>query len=198
MKTQTKTLLAAALLALAAPAWAMNKCTGPDGKVSFQDAPCESAHKAENYDPHPASGRADAQAAQKAQASLDKMKNDSEMNAAIARGEPLIGMTRAQLDQAMGAPTKINADNIEGVRHDQIIYERPDATWYVYTTDGVVKSIQHNPGAPIGGGKRQTAQRCPTAHEIRDAEISAGSIKLSDEEKVQRQKEIAAMRACGR
>jgi hypothetical protein len=28
------------LAALCAPAWAINKCTGPDGKVSFQDAPC--------------------------------------------------------------------------------------------------------------------------------------------------------------
>lgn len=30
----------AACLALAAPAWAINKCTAADGKVSFQDAPC--------------------------------------------------------------------------------------------------------------------------------------------------------------
>jgi len=57
MNPKTKTLLAAAaLLALAAPAWALNKCTGPDGKVSFQDDPCEAAHKAESIDPHPASG----------------------------------------------------------------------------------------------------------------------------------------------
>lgn len=32
--------ITAALAALSAPAWAVNKCTGPDGKVSFQDAPC--------------------------------------------------------------------------------------------------------------------------------------------------------------
>ena len=32
-------LLAAALFA-AAPVWAINKCKGPDGKVTFQDAPC--------------------------------------------------------------------------------------------------------------------------------------------------------------
>lgn len=32
-------VLAAALLA-ALPAWAVNKCTGPDGKVVFQDTPC--------------------------------------------------------------------------------------------------------------------------------------------------------------
>ena len=31
---------AAALLALCLPAMAINKCTGPDGKVVFQDAAC--------------------------------------------------------------------------------------------------------------------------------------------------------------
>lgn len=29
-----------AVLALCTPAWAANKCTGADGKVSFQDVPC--------------------------------------------------------------------------------------------------------------------------------------------------------------
>lgn len=40
----------AACLALAAPAWAINKCTGPDGKVSFQDAPCVGAGKGEKIE----------------------------------------------------------------------------------------------------------------------------------------------------
>lgn len=30
-----------AMLLSAAPAWAINKCTGPDGKTVFQDAPCQ-------------------------------------------------------------------------------------------------------------------------------------------------------------
>lgn len=34
------TLLWAALLLAALPAWAVNKCTGADGRISFQDAPC--------------------------------------------------------------------------------------------------------------------------------------------------------------
>ncbi|RYF51220.1 MAG: DUF4124 domain-containing protein [Comamonadaceae bacterium] len=32
--------LCALVLGFVAPAWAVNKCTGADGKVSFQDAPC--------------------------------------------------------------------------------------------------------------------------------------------------------------
>jgi hypothetical protein len=52
-----KHLLIAALLAvLCAPAWAINKCTGQDGKVAYQDAPC--AGKGEQLTVRPASGGA--------------------------------------------------------------------------------------------------------------------------------------------
>jgi hypothetical protein len=42
----------AVLLGVASPAWAVNKCTGADGKVSFQDAPCDGA--GEKVDVRPA------------------------------------------------------------------------------------------------------------------------------------------------
>lgn len=45
--------LAAALLS-SAPTWAINRCTGPDGKTVFQDAPC--AGKGEKIEVRPASG----------------------------------------------------------------------------------------------------------------------------------------------
>jgi hypothetical protein len=48
--------LLAALLLAASPAWAINKCKGPDGKVSFQDAPCTG--QGEKIEVHPASGYA--------------------------------------------------------------------------------------------------------------------------------------------
>lgn len=49
-----------ALLAGLKAAWAVNKCTGADGKVSFQDAPC--AGNGEQIDVRPASGPARAAA----------------------------------------------------------------------------------------------------------------------------------------
>ncbi len=49
-----KTALLAAALAVGTPAWAINKCTGPDGKTVFQDAPC--AGKGERIEVRPASG----------------------------------------------------------------------------------------------------------------------------------------------
>lgn len=49
-------LAVAALLLAAAPAWAINKCKGMDGKVSFQDAPCSG--QGEKIEVKPASGTA--------------------------------------------------------------------------------------------------------------------------------------------
>ena len=41
---------------LTVPAWAIHKCTGPDGKLTFQDAPC--AGQGEKIEVRPASGPA--------------------------------------------------------------------------------------------------------------------------------------------
>jgi hypothetical protein len=52
-----KGLLAISIsIAAVSPAWAVNKCTGADGKVVFQDAPC--AGKGETIIVRPASGNA--------------------------------------------------------------------------------------------------------------------------------------------
>lgn len=40
-------LTASLMMAAASPAWAINKCTGPDGAVVFQDAPCSLTTKSE-------------------------------------------------------------------------------------------------------------------------------------------------------
>ncbi len=42
-----KPALFAAVLLIAAPAWAINKCTGPDGKVTYQEAACPADAKAD-------------------------------------------------------------------------------------------------------------------------------------------------------
>lgn len=192
----TWVLVAVVALLTFAPAWAINKCTGADGKVVFQDLPC--AGQGEKMDVRPASGYADEQDAQDAQAVVQKLQADNQMAEAIRTHEPLVGMTRAQLQEAMGTPTKVNANNYGGVQEEQMIYERPIETWYVYTRAGVVTSIQHRPGPPIGARTRNAERRCPTQHEIKDAITSAGSIALSTEEKAARWRVIREMQACGR
>lgn len=185
--------LSAALLI--APAWAINKCTGADGKVAFQDAPC--AGKGEKLDVRPASGHSTPAVAGEAQARVNKLKWDNAMAEAIRTHKPLVGMTVAQLQEAMGPATKVNADNYNGTQREQVIYERQQETWFVYTRNGVVESIQHRPGMPIGPSSARTAGPCPSPHDIRNAITSASSMTLSDAERVERWKSIRTMQACG-
>lgn len=183
-------------IAAMSPVWAVNKCTGADGKVVFQDAPC--AGKGETIIVRPASGNANAsseQSAARTRAEVAAIEWRSKTNGAIARGEPLVGMTRAELDQAMGAPTRVNANNYEGVLKDQIIYERPRATWLVYTESGKVSSIQHRPS--INSASNAPPVNCLSNFEIRNMQVSANSSSLSEGERVERQKQITEAMRCG-
>ena len=65
---------ALALLAFYLPAMAINKCTGADGKVSFQDAPCVGT--GELLTVKPASGRAPTASASAGAASEAKRQTD--------------------------------------------------------------------------------------------------------------------------
>lgn len=192
-----KAALFAAALVLASPAWAVNKCTGPDGKTVFQDIPCADG-KGEKLNIRATSTPAvNVSATGDAQGRLEKMKRDNEMAEAIRTHKPLVGMTVAQLQEAMGLATKVNANNYNGTQSEQVIYERPQETWLVYTRNGVVESIQHRPGTPIGSTPTRTAGPCPSPHEIRNAITSASSMTISDAERVERWKAIKAMQACG-
>lgn len=193
MKIQAA-LLAFTCLAVS-PAWAINKCS-IDGKVVFQDTACPG--KGEVLVVRPSGGQATESAAESAARSkveIAKIEWRSKVQIAIGRGEPLVGMTRAELDSAMGAPTQVNADNYGGRKKDQIIYDRPGQSWYVYTDDGVVTSIQHRPGV---SSVSAPSLRCPTPHEIRDMETSASSNTLSEAERVARFKQIGQAKSCGR
>ena len=191
-----RSALLVATLLMAAPAWAVNKCTGPDGKVAFQDAPCTG--KGEKLDVRPASGHSAPAAVGGAQIGVSKLKRDNDMAEAIRTHKPLVGMTVAQLQEAMGVPTKVNANNYNGTQSDQVIYERPQETWVVYTRNGVVESIQHRPGAPIGATPARATRPCPTQHEINNAITSASSMTVSDAERAERWKTIRVMQTCGK
>lgn len=183
-----------AILFVTAPVWAVNKCKGIDGRVVFQDAPC--LGEGAKIDVRPASGAADNTTAARSQATLDRIKENNALSEAIRTHKPLVGMTVPQLEKAMGVATKVNADNYNGVTREQVIYERPNETWFVYTRNGIVESIQHRPGSPIGMPSQRAAVPCPTQHEINNAITSASSMTLSDMERAERWKAIKAMQTC--
>lgn len=116
--------IAATTMTGAAPAWAVNKCV-IDGQTVFQDAACPG--KGESITVRPASAQANssmAESASKTKREIAGIEWRSKVDAAISRGEPLVGMTRVELDKAMGPPTTVNADNYAGKLKDQIIYDR--------------------------------------------------------------------------
>jgi len=192
-------LAALAATGMCAPAWAINKCIGPDGKVYLQDTPCAADHKGGEIAVHPSGGYGDQDAANRAkereQMQLAKSRQRDAIHQGIATGEPVIGMNTDELRQALGAPSKVIAGNFGGTRKDQAIFYKPGGTWHVYTENGIVESIQFSQDTPVGWGK---PARCPSELELRNLRVSAGSISagLIQQEAYKRALEDA--RACAR
>ena len=162
-------LMALTLFASFEPTWAVQKCTGRNGKVTFQDAPCASG-SGEKLRIRPASGQeGDSAMSAQAQARIEKLKRDNEMSEAIRTHKPMVGMSKAQLQEAMGPATHVNVINYKNVQSAQLIYERPTESWYVHMTDGFVDSVQHRLGAPLANAPAAANTRCPTEFEIKNA-----------------------------
>jgi hypothetical protein len=187
-------ILWAALLLPILPAWAVNKCTGADGKVAFQDAPCMGRGETLNIRSAPGkTGTAESPAPDwKAKAAESDKR--SEIYAAIERREAVIGMTLEQLQQAMGLPNRLNTGDYQSGSKDQRIYDRNGRTWYVYTTGNLVTAVQTS--ATVRVAIKPTV--CPGPLEIRNAETSASSITLPEGVRVEMLRQVREMKNCGR
>lgn len=140
-------LAAAALLCLAPGAsWAINKCTGPDGKTVFQDAPCAPG-RGGRIEVKPASGHAPAPAAaaaatpgkpqtevERIRALSRKLNRENRLmtleNRAIPDARAAIDNQRAQCDreQATLRQRKLAAtNNLAGATWEQSISEEMSA-----------------------------------------------------------------------
>lgn len=121
-------LAALSLVLVASAAHAQFKCTGADGSVSFQQAPCAASARAERLNlPEPPKRTALEQA----------------VEWAIANRRVLPGMNRGELKRVMRAdPDRVNTTVAGGVRTEQQIYRRTASTVYVYLDDGIVSAVQ--------------------------------------------------------
>ena len=183
-----------ATLLLAAPAWGqVYQCPDAGGRTVIQQVPCMGGKA---MDVRPASGHAAPQAAEEAQARLARMQPDNRMAEAIRIGKPLVGMTTRQLSQAMGVADRVNTTIQGGARTEQVIFHRPQGTWYVYTKDGVVDTIQFQDGPAPGHARGAWPRWCPSSHELRNLEISATSALATDGQKLAHQRAVEAANAC--
>lgn len=189
--TKYTTFLSIALLCMPAAAEVF-KCT-VNGKVVYADSPCGNQAKSIKMDDAPALPTASQSAAAAAQ-KFDASKVDQRLaiRAAIASSEPLVGMTREELDMAMGKADRVNSSDYGRGQEDQIIYYRPKRTFYVYIKARIVTTIQSTEGVTSA---RKDA--CPGYYEIRDMEVTASRISMRDTDAGRKLEErIAQARAC--
>lgn len=189
-----RTMAIAAMAALSGAATAqVYRCPDASGRTLIQQVPCMGG---ERMNVAPASGHVDPQSESDGQRRLQKMKADNAMAEAIRRGIPVSGMTREQLRRTMGSlPDVVNPSDYDGMIKEQLVYYRSDATWYVYLTNGIVDAVQQRSASP-GMAPAPRAGRCPTPHEIRNAEVSASSRSLSPEQARGLWRKVEDMRAC--
>ena len=184
-----KTILAGALLAIAAlPASAVYRCQTPDEKISFQETPCAATEKQSDV-------RTFAAPAAPAAANERSPAATSAINQAIVGSYPVRGMNLKELHAAVGNPSRINTGDYQGGYTEQRVYERLGGTLYVYTENGIVRSIQTSE-APHTTDTGQQARYCPSAFEIKNEEVSANSITLTPEQRGERYRKIQRMREC--
>lgn len=173
-------------LTAAAPSWALFKCV-VDGKTAYQERPCDGAaaqtQMREAAKPEPP-GQADGlppglQAA---------------INAGIVGSYPVRGMNAQQLQSALGSPSRVNASDYASGFQEQRIYERSNGTFYVYTENGIVRSSQFTEA--IRPQVIQSARSCPSAFDIRNAEVSANSIALNEAQRKEKLAIVQSMREC--
>jgi len=185
-----------ALLLIVTPAWAINRCKGPDGKMYYQDMPCAAEHSGGEIDIKPASGNAAPEAADQArtQTQLANSRQRDAINQGIATGEPVIGMNEEELQRALGTPSKVIAGNYGGTQKDQIIFYKPNGTWHVYTASGLVESIEFSPD--VAPHLRNRPTRCPTELELRNLRVSANSNAAGPDKKAAYERALKDADAC--
>lgn len=141
MIKQVLILCAAVLLT---PAWALNKCVGTDGSVSYQERPCAESTKQQALN-IPAGRVAPSDTPYGAYLS-DRIKQaEKACNETDLPKRPQIGWTEEKFLKCsrigvVTAADKINVTETARGTSKQYVYR--DANVYVYTTNGVVTAVQ--------------------------------------------------------
>lgn len=126
--TAAVTALILATSAAANAQGTMYRCEGTDGRLSFQQTPCETGTRGKAVEARevPVTTMGDN--------ILARVQRNSE-----TRGQ----MTEADMVQRLGQPTARNVDVFNGVATVQHVYRYPDGSArYVYTRDGIVIGAQ--------------------------------------------------------
>ena len=150
-KIATHILLLGAVLA-AGPVWATNKCTGPYGRIVFQDAPCQGNETVRDdlalkqkaaQEKHVKDAQTREMQYQAAVNEKTRLAAEAAEVKADAAKVVRIGMSAAEVRTNWGEPNGINTTTTSYGTSEQWIYYRGSyRTQYVYLSNGVVSSTQ--------------------------------------------------------
>ena len=135
-------ILSAAMLF--APAWAVIKCTGADGKIAYQEAPCVDTSKSESLDVPPANPSS--KESPYAALLQERLRNAQKAcDVSDLPVYPQIGWTEEKFLQctrygAVIRPSAVNiTESVNGISR-QYVYR--NAGSYIYTVNGIVTAVQ--------------------------------------------------------
>ncbi|MDT9002046.1 DUF4124 domain-containing protein [Paucibacter sp. APW11] len=190
--------LIATLLLVTGPALAQYKCKQADGAIVFQQTPCPASSSEQPLKLYVSPAQPPSPAAQsEAAARLAEAEQRGRIREGIAAGLPVVGMSRSELEQAMGLPLRINQIEQSSGLREQLSYRRGDRLFHVYLDKGQVTAVENLDrsvaarGALAPAAKASAAESgktCPSAREIRDIEIEIG--KYMNRENAQLQAEL--------
>ena len=205
--TVSATLVAGAALFAAPPALAqVNKCRQPDGSIVYQQGPCGGAQTDARSSgtppartnataaPSDAGADAEARAAQlKLKKEIADVEHRQKVRTAIESRQPMVGMTRQELELAMGPPEKVNFWQSRRGQDEQLVYRRDGRMLLVYLEGNKVHRISNYDDS---SASKKTA--CPTAAQIRDLEIEASKFTNRGDERKQAEiaRKLEKARAC--
>lgn len=174
---------------LALPATAVQKCTAPDGRISYQDSTCPTQGKTLVLEePFRTLGASPSGTG----AARQPPARSDQATRAVASGLPYVGMTAAALERLMGPPDRISRTSYsDGATQDRSDYRRHGRVLRVYVVNGKVVEVQ-NRAAP----QEAASAPCPTAQDIRNMETKAGNRTDPPERVAENKRLLREMRAC--
>lgn len=198
-------LLGALVLLGASVAQAQNKCRQPDGSVSFQQTPCVAPAVPVPLELHVSPAEPPSENERNRQA---RLLNEAELRGRIRigleTGQAVVGMSRVELEQALGQPLRTDTLEHRGGVREQLRFRRGDRWQTVWLENGRVSAVETSL-KPLAAAQAAASAvtpsvrpHCASAREIRDLEIEQSKYLNRDNAALQADlaKRLAAARAC--
>lgn len=166
---------------LASAQQTMYRCTAADGRLSFQQHPCEKGTQGQQIEA-------------KAVPTTEMGANILERSQRITERRSSGAMSEADMRRELGNPTVTNTDVFNGEVRQQHVYRYQDGSVrYVYTRNGEVEGAQVRPAA-----HPRPTQPCYSDLDIRNAYQSAKPFSLTPEQRQAALARAQEMESCRR